>query len=167
MSKKTAFLNAILVMVLAAACNETDRRGVGPSPLSTADSASRGTLSAGVQTSPVAIRNISQPTCPTLPPLVASFNLNVQAPGDLDVSVRHVTMRFTDTDGLTAPSVTLPAPVLTRQFGSTLVQARSQRAFPLTFPFGCGTAAGTLVVVVVLSDGLGRETIAQVTAPIR
>jgi hypothetical protein len=167
MSKKTALLNAILMMVLVAACSETGRRGVGPSPLSTADSASRGALSAGVQTSPVAVRSISGPTCPTLPPLVASFNLNVQAPGDVPVSVRHITMSFTDTNGLTAPSVTLPAPVLTRQFGSTLVQARSQRAFPLTFPFGCGTAAGTLVVVVVVGDDLGRETTAQVTAAVR
>ena len=39
-----------------------------------------------------------------------------------------------------APSVTLTAPVMTRQFGSTLIAARSQRSFPLNFPFGCGTS---------------------------
>ena len=84
------------------------------------------------------------------------------------VSLQRVQMTFTDTVGLTAPQVTLPAPVLTRQFGSTLVEARSQRTFPFTFPFGCNTSrTGTLVVVVTVNDDHGRDTTTEARVPVR
>lgn len=168
MSKKTALLGGILAMGLTVACSDTDARVTGPTPIRTANSSSFGTQNAGLQTSPVGIQTIGQPQCPTVPPLLASFNLIVQAPSGQDVTLQNVAMTFTDTTGLSAPSVTLPAPALTRQFGSTLVEARSQRAFPLTFPFGCGTGrSGTLVVIVVVSDAQGQETTAQVATALR
>jgi hypothetical protein len=99
-----------------------------------------------------------QPLCPDVPPFLGSLDLIVQVQGNLPVSLQQVQMTFTDNLGLSAPSVTLPAPVLTRQFGSTLIEARSQRTFPLNFPFGCGTSrTGTLVIVVVASDGNGQD----------
>jgi hypothetical protein len=99
---------------------------------------------------------------------VGSISLNVEAKGELALSLRQVQMTFTDTTGLTAPQVTLPAPVMTTQFGSTLVEARSQRTFPFTFPFGCNTRrTGTLVLVVVVRDEVGRETTAEMRVPVR
>ena len=96
------------------------------------------------------------------------MSVNVKATGEIGVSLQRVQMTFTDTVGLTAPQVTLPAPVLTRQFGSTLVEARSQRTFPFTFPFGCNTRrTGTLVVVVTVNDDHGRETTTEARVPVR
>ena len=162
MRKSIASLAAIIALTVTFGCDGTERGVLDPTPLGTSSS----TL--GVHSSIVSVQSIGQPFCPTLPPFVGSLNLIVQATGDLALSLSQVRMTFTDTVGLSAPSVTLPAPVLTRQFGSTLIEARSQRAFPITFPFGCGTRrTGTLVVIVVTRDEEGREKTSEVRAAVR
>lgn len=164
MRKTTASLAAVLALLFAGACDGTEPGVLDPTPLGTGPTTSM----LGVQTSLVTVQSIAQPFCPTIPPFLGSLDLNVQATGAMDVRLTQVQLLFTDSVGLTAPAVTLPAPALTRQFGSTLVEARSQRAFPLTFPFGCGTRrTGTLVVVVVVTDEDGREQSAEVRATVR
>jgi hypothetical protein len=75
---------------------------------------------------------------------------------------------FTDTAGITAPPITLPAPVLTEQFGSTLIAARSARSFPFNFPLGCFTRrAGTLIIVIVTVDDRGREDVNELRVPVQ
>jgi hypothetical protein len=162
MCKKTASLAAILALVVTSACDGTERGVLDPTPLGA------GPTTVGIQPTIVTAQSVSQAFCPTVPPFVGSLALNVQATGNLGVSLTQVHMTFTDSAGITAPTITLPAPVLTQQFGSALVEARSQRTFPFTFPFGCGTRrTGTLVVIVVISDEKGRETTTEVRAGVR
>jgi hypothetical protein len=162
MCKKTASLAALLALVLTSGCDGTERGVLDPTPIGT------GAAPFGMQPSLVTVQSISHPFCPTVQPFLGSLNLNVQGDGDLGLSVTQVRMTFTDSLGRTAPTVTLPAPVPTLQFGSALIAARSQRAFPLTFPFGCGTGrTGTLVVVVVFIDEQGRERTAEARVAVR
>jgi hypothetical protein len=162
MRKSTASLAVILGFVGTVGC-DTEPGALNPTPLSSTLS-----NSVSIQPSAVATESVINPSCPIVPPFVGSVSLNVEATGELAFSLQQVQMTFTDTTGLTAPQVTLPAPVLTRQFGSTLIEARSQRTFPFTFPFGCGTRrTGTLVVVVVVRDSTGREMTAETRVPVR
>jgi hypothetical protein len=162
MSKHAASLAVLLGLLGSIGC-DTEPGALNPTPLSSTLS-----TSVNVQPSVVAAESISSPSCPTLPPFAGSVSVNVKATGEIGVSLQRVQMTFTDTVGLTAPQVTLPAPVLTRQFGSTLVEARSQRTFPFTFPFGCNTRrTGTLVVVVTVNDDHGRETTTEARVPVR
>jgi hypothetical protein len=162
MCKKTASLSALFALVLISGCDGTERGVLGPTPRGT------GPTTVGIQPSLVTVQSISQASCPTVPPFLGSLNLIVQSDGDLGLFVTQVRMTFTDSLGVTAPTVTLPAPVPTQQFGSALVAARADRAFSLTFPFGCGTRrTGTLVVVVVTSDEQGREQTAEARVAVR
>ncbi|MCA1651567.1 MAG: hypothetical protein LC753_15265, partial [Acidobacteria bacterium] len=93
--------------------------------------------------------------------------LRVRASG-LSVSLTEVSLRFVDSLGVTAPQITLPAPVLTRQFGSLLVQAQSARTFTIDFRFGCGTGRiGTIVVDVKAKDKKGRSHSGEVRLSVR
>jgi hypothetical protein len=154
MWKQTASLAASIGLVVTIGCDGTDPGVLDPTPIGTSLS---NTVS--IRPSTVTAQSIGRASCPTIPPFIGSLDLNVQATGAFPVSLSQVRMTFTDTVGATAPAVTLAAPVLTQQFGTTLVDARSQRTFPLTFPFGCGTRrTGTLVVVVVISGQEGETT---------
>jgi hypothetical protein len=162
MWKQTASLAALLGSLAIAGC-DTEPGALDPTPL-------RSTVSSSVSVQPsmVAAESVRDPSCPTLPPFVGSLSINVHADDDAPLSLSRVQMTFTDTTGATAPQVTLPAPVLTRQFGSTLVEARSQRTFPFTFPFGCTTRrTGTLVVVIVVSDNHNREVTTEARLSVR
>lgn len=164
MRKIVAPLGMAMVMLGTMACDgDGPNLAVNPTPLATVG-ASR---NFNIQASDVETEAVTPSTCPVVPPFVGSLSMNVQAV-DFPLSLSLVRMTFTDSAGLQAPEVTLPAPVMTRQFGSTLVEARSQRSFSLRFPFGCDTSrTGTLLVVVVVSDGDGRETTRQMRLPVR
>jgi hypothetical protein len=93
--------------------------------------------------------------CPTVTPFSATIAVVVVA-GDVDLFVTSITSQFTDTNNIQLPTITLPAPVPTAQFGSALVQARQGVTFPVTVNFGCGTAStGTVTMAVHLSDANG------------
>jgi hypothetical protein len=103
-------------------------------------------------------------SCPEIQPFVGSLSINVVS--DPGITVREVRLRFTDSAGLTAPQITLPAPVPTTQFGSTLEAARN--VFPFSFGFGCSTGrTGTLVVVVVTTDVRGRTNVNEMNVRVQ
>lgn len=165
MRKYATFFSVAVVLLATIACegDSAGQRIVNPTPLATVG-ASR---NFNIQPSEVATEAVTPSACPVTPPFVGSLSMNVQAV-DFPLSLSLVRMTFTDAVGLQAPAVTLPAPVMTRQFGSTLVEARSQRTFFLEFPFGCGTSRnGTLLVVVVVTDPDGRETTREMRLPVR
>src|SRR5262249_43766284 len=88
-------------------------------------------------------------------PFTATIGVVVVA-GDINVVVTRITSQFTDTNRVTLPTVTLPAPVPTAEFGSALVQARKGVTFPVTVNFGCGTGStGNVAMTVHLSDANG------------
>ena len=120
----------------------------------------------------------AQPTsfsfCPTVTPFSATVGIVVVA-GDVDLFVTSITSQFTDTNNIQLPvitsqppPVTLPAPVPTAQFGSALVQARSQVTFPVTVGTGCGTAStGTVVLAVQMTDANGVQLTQHLSVIVR
>jgi hypothetical protein len=93
--------------------------------------------------------------CPVTPPFTATVSVVVVA-GSVNVFVTSITSQFTDTNQIQLPTITLPAPVPTAQFGSALVEARRAATFPVIVNFGCGTArTGTIAMTVHLSDANG------------
>ncbi|MGH9256383.1 MAG: hypothetical protein ACRD3C_17635, partial [Vicinamibacterales bacterium] len=156
-------LTALLVIAVLSSfgCDESDRksllvnRGVGPSLLPSDLLISRGFV---VQPAFVDARRVGAAVCPTHPPFLAPFNVVFDGHGQSDLFLSRVQMQFMDTTGIPAGTMTLGEPELATRFGSTIVPAFGTRTFPFAFPFGCaGLPTGTLTVVVVAGDSLGRE----------
>lgn len=151
---KLRFAVLFAVSALAAGCSDTDARFAATSPTGFGMSDS---VTAEIAPPLISSRPTGQSACPDVSPFVGSLTMNIRAAG-LGLRLHEVRLVFTDINGLTAPPITLPAPVLTSQFGSTLIAARSTRAFPFSFPLGCFSRhAGTLVIVIVTVDERGRE----------
>jgi hypothetical protein len=75
-----------------------------------------------------------------------------------DLFVNQIELQVTDILGSSLPTITLPAPVPTREFGSALAAARGDLRFPLNMGIGCGVGrSGTLSVHFNTRDGRGRE----------
>jgi hypothetical protein len=128
----------------------------------------RGGFSIGLDRDRFTPELVGNPFCPVFPPFLVPFNVTVGADEGFAVSLTEVRMRFVDTSGVQMPQVTMPAPVLTTQFGSTLVEARRTRSFPFLFRFGCDTArAGTLVVIVRTEDERGRAMSNELKATVQ
>ncbi len=156
-------------VVLAAAnlggCSDTDIRSAATSPSGFGIANS---LTAEIAPSLISSRPNSGSSCPDVAPFVGSLSVKIRTGNDFGVRLREVRLLFTDTAGITAPPITLPAPVLTEQFGSTLIAARSARSFPFNFPLGCFTRrAGTLIIVIVTVDDRGREDVNELRVPVQ
>ena len=136
-------------LVLALAGCETANTPTVPTTLESHASASVSAASS------VQAQQTSFSFCPTVTPFSTTIGVVVVA-GDVDLFVTSITSQFTDTNNIQLPTITLPAPVPTAQFGSALVQARQGVTFPVTVNFGCGTAStGTVTMAVHLSDANG------------
>lgn len=163
MATYTASLAMVTAVVATVACDGSGRQVLNPTPLATAGAATH----VNIQPSIIRAQPVHQPACPAVPPFVGSLDVHIQA-ADFPLTLKRVRMTFIDSTRFAAPTVTLPAPIPTVQFGSTLIEARSRRTFPFTFPFGCDTGrTGTLVVFVVISDREGRETTTEVRVPVQ
>ena len=157
MCKSTIALALLAVSVVACTESQPGASDTRPSAFGTASS-----VAMEVVPSVITARPNTRVSCPENPPFVGSLSLNVGF--STGITVREVRLRFTDSAGLTAPQVTLPAPVPTTQFGSTLDAAR----FPLSFGFGCGTGrTGTLVVIVVTVDTRGRTNVNELNVRVQ
>ena len=155
-----AFVSLVSACVLTACDNNGSSGSTATSPTSTP------AVSFAVTPSTVSAQSVRDPFCPSIPPFNVPVDLLVRA-GAVPLSLTQVTMRFHDAFDVAMPAVTLPAPVLARQFGSLLVEARSQRNFLLSFGIGCGTGhTGRLVIVIDTIDTLGERSSRQVVATV-
>ena len=112
-------------------------------------------------------RRVNNAACPTVPPFVAPVDVIVRVDGSVVVFVTDVTLQFTDTFGAQMPSVTLPGPVPTVQFGTALDQARSPQTLPLTVGIGCATArTGTAAISIGARDQNGHRVTGRVTVAV-
>jgi hypothetical protein len=129
--------------------------GLGPSPLTSIDFFSRGVT---FQPSVITAERLATSQCPTRPPFFAPVRFVVDGRGGSDVFLNQVHMQFVDRAGIAGGSITMERRELVRRFGSTRVPAFGARTFPFSFPFGCvGLPTGTLTVMVLAGDSLGRE----------
>jgi hypothetical protein len=153
----------LCVALFVTSCSDTDARlmTTGPSSVGTAP----------LEVRPVSATAFAEPVsdarCPSVAPFNVAFGLSVKTIGWSSVIVTGVRAQFTDTSGVRAPQVTLPAPGPTQVFG-TAVPPGSEQTFPLTLGIGCETAnRGTIIVIVETSDGRGRRDARQVTIAVR
>jgi hypothetical protein len=168
MFKHTIAITILASSLLTTGCSDTDARltATGPSALQLTSSAAPFAGISPTSTIAQLIGDIAG--CPTIQPMRVGVDLTVHGRRDVDLFLTEVRMQFFDTTGLQAPQVTLPAPQLTRQFGTALIAARSLRTFPLDFRFGCGTRrTGTLIVFVQARDGHGRDDSAEIRVAVR
>jgi hypothetical protein len=101
-------------------------------------------------------------------PFFVPVNLVVFSNGTDVLVVNQITVNFVDSTGMQAPQVTLPAPQLTVQFGTALVQARSSTAFPLLVDIGCHVHhQGTMRVGVAATDSRGRQSSGHINVSVR
>jgi hypothetical protein len=166
MYKLTAALVIVGASFLTVSCSdsETQTTAAGPSALLIKNS----TSFARVAPSNVTAELVGGGICPLVQPLRARLALTVFADDDTTFFVNEVRMQFVDAGGVAAPQVTLPAPQLTTQFGTALVEARSSLLFPLDLAFGCGTGrTGTIVIVVHGRDGRGIDRSTNVRIGVR
>ena len=151
-------------LLFAASCGSMDGQPATtePTPVGAAPSQMFSTTE-----SVVSAQAVHNPFCPSVDPFRVPVGLVVHAQ-EVGLVVTQISARFTDSAGVQAPQVTLPAPVPTTQFGSALVEARSQRTFPVVLGIGCGTGqTGTLVIFVSARDDFGRTRSGQVTVVVR
>lgn len=166
MLNQTTALAILAAAVVTAGCGDSELRVAGataPSELQSGNAPF-----AGITPTSVSAQLSGRGLCPDIHPLFVPLNLTVQANRGVSLNVTEVRMRFVDAFGIAAPPITLAAPMLTRQFGTALVEARSSRSFPLDFTFGCNTArTGTIFVVVHVRDGHGRDDSSEVRVSVR
>lgn len=151
---------------LAAACGDSDSplTPTTAQPLQLASTTSFALLNPSTLTSQLSRGG----ACPHLQPYYATVGLTLHGDVDTFLQLSSVRLQFFDHAGLAAPAVTLTAPVLTREFGSALVQARSARTFPIDYGFGCATGrTGTIVIEVWARDGHGRDRSMNLRAVVR
>ena len=105
--------------------------------------------------------------CPTVAPFTAPFVILVHSNGLPGLVVTQLRMQFTDSAGMHMPSVTLPAPVSTQEFGSELTAARELR-FPLALGVGCGAGrTGVIEVGFDAHDRSGHRSSGQTKITVR
>ena len=165
MPKQIAAITFLAACLLATGCSDTDAPATATGPMAlTLASSTFASISPAVLTAQLTGR----PNCPGLQPLRVTANLVVLADDDVTLFLNEVRLRFTDRTGVAGPQVTLPAPMLTSQFGTALIEARSSRRFPLDFSFGCSTdRTGTLTVNVRARDARGRDRAAEIQVAVR
>jgi hypothetical protein len=171
MLKQTVVLTLLAAsVVVASACRgtETTATATGPS----ADLAGGGALvrdtTIGVTPTSLVAQLSGRSPCPRFQPFQAFTNVTIRTGDTSGFTLTSIDMRFFDRSGLSGPTVTLPAPVPTRQFGTELIHARSVRSFPLEFGFGCGTSRfGTIVIVVNGRDDNGRRRSEELRATVQ
>ena len=162
----TRFAALTLLAVLATACGDSDSQTTvtGPPSLQLAATTSFASLQPSTLTSQLS----REGSCPLTEPFRATAALTIGGDEDTPLHLTSVRLQFFDLARNAAPAVTLSAPVLTRQFGTALVQARSTRVFPIDFGFGCGTGrTGTIVIQIWARDGHGRDRTMELRAPVR
>jgi hypothetical protein len=163
MQKLTVIAALIVGACFVTSCSDTDAHVTMTGPTTLAMEPA----SFNVAQSTVFARPVRVAFCPTVPPFTAVLQLSIHA-GTLRLFVTQIDLRFVDTSGITMPQVTLPAPVLTTQFGTALVEARQTRVFPLSMGLGCGFGQrGTITAVVFARDQNGGMTTGQVSAMVR
>jgi len=103
--------------------------------------------------------------CPVATPLVMPFLVTVTPTGGVAIAVTTVTTQFSGTGNITAPPVTLPAPIPTTQFGTALQQSKD----PVSFSLGvCRSALpGTVTIVVGTVDTFGVNSTGTVMVAVR
>ena len=168
MLKQTVALALLATFVAVSACDRGTIVATGPSSQFT-DGGALGTREPSFSISPTSLvaQLSGRSPCPQFHPFRVFTNLSIRTGEEFGFRLTSIDMRFFDRSGLSAPTVTLPAPVPTQQFGTDLINARSFREFPLEFGFGCGTGRfGTIVIIVNGFDGRGHRTSQELRASV-
>jgi hypothetical protein len=152
-------LIAFAVIALAAAsCSDDAASPTAPTITAPQASIETSGIPLALASDTVVAHPVSNPRCPSVAPFLVPFLLTISPNNVPDLVVTQIQMQFTDIMGSTLPTITLPAPMPTREIGSALAAARGDLRFPLNMGIGCGVGrSGTLSVHFNTRDGRGRE----------
>ena len=156
MQKLTALSTIVLGSLLFASCSDTDTP-LDPNAPTTVHVQQ---VAIGLSPSVLAAQSVAHPFCPSVPPFLTTLNLHIRGDENVRVVIDAIRLNFVDAFGVRMPQVTLPAPVLTTQFGSMLIQARDTRVLALPFT----QRAGRVTVFVDTRDDRGMIQSHQATA---
>jgi hypothetical protein len=147
-------LCALAALTFATSCSDEATSPTSPSIQANIEAPR---ASFGLVSDTVVAQPLSYWQCPFTPPYAVPFTVFVERNGDPALVVTQFQLRFTDSLGTSMPTVTLPAPVPTTEFGSALSASRDDLRFALSMGVGCGVGRnGTISVHFNTRDGRGR-----------
>jgi hypothetical protein len=82
--------------------------------------------------------------CPAHPPALATFQLGIRSPSE-DLSIRAVTLRFSDASGATGNPVSYSPSEMTQPSAPPLVPRGVSRNFAFSVPYGCSPPHPTVL----------------------
>jgi hypothetical protein len=104
--------------------------------------------------------------CPARPPALATFQLGIRSPSE-DLSIRAVTLRFSDASGATGNPISYSPSEMTQPTAPPLVPRGVSRNFAFSVPYGCSpphpTVLSAHVTMVTRSGGtVESEAVASI-----
>ncbi len=143
--------------LIAASCGDSNLPTTPTTFGVAGSSSSSSNVSISALSDNIVAQPVVRPFCPTVSPFIVPFTVVVTG----TVVVTNLNMQFTDLAGTHQPSVSVPAPIPTQEFGTELTNARDLR-FPLSLGIGCGVGrSGVIVVGFDGTDHNGKKTSGQ------
>ena len=157
----------ICAALVATSCGDSNL----PTTPTTFGVAGSSSSSSNVTISALSDNIVAQPVagafCPRVTPFTVPFVVVLNTNGSTGVVVNSFNLQFTDLAGTHQPSVTVPMPVPTQEFGTELTNARDLR-FPLSMGIGCGVGrSGVIVVGFDATDRRGNRSTGQTRITVR
>jgi len=144
----------------AASCGDSNLPTT-PTTFGVAGSSSSSNVSISALSDNIVARPVATPFCPTVSPFIVPFTVVVNPNGTAGLVITSLNMQFTDLAGTHQPSVSVPMPIPTQEFGTELTNARDLR-FPLSLGIGCGVGrSGVIVVSFDGTDQRGKKSSGQ------
>jgi hypothetical protein len=149
--------------LIAASCGDSNLPTTPTTFGVAGSSSSSSNVSISALSDNIVAQPVVRPFCPTVSPFIVPFTVVVTG----TVVVTNLNMQFTDLAGTHQPSVSVPAPIPTQEFGTELTNARDLR-FPLSLGIGCGVGrSGVIVVGFDGTDHNGKKTSGQTKITVR
>ena len=161
-NRRRHIARALLVgaALIAASCGDSNLPTT-PTTFGVAGSSSSSNVSINALSDNIVALPVARPFCPTVSPFIVPFTVVVNPNGTTGLVVTSLNMQFTDLAGTHQPSVTVPMPIPTQEFGTELTNARDLR-FPLSLGIGCGVGrSGVIVVSFDGTDQRGKKSSGQ------
>jgi hypothetical protein len=146
--------------LIAASCGDSSLP-TNPTTFGVAGSSAPSSVSINALSDNIVALPVATPFCPTVSPFIVPFTVVVNPNGTAGFVVTSLNMQFTDLAGTHQPTINVPAPIPTQEFGTELTNARDLR-FPLTLGIGCGVGrSGVIVVSFDGTDQRGKKSSGQ------
>lgn len=154
MLRATSIVAALTVPLIIAGCSY--QASTGPDIVTSASAPIA--VTARIQPDRLNVSSVATAACPSVPPLITSFNVVITSQSVQPLTVDQVTFHFLDGSSVSTQPITFP--------GGALIPTNGMTMLPFSPQFGCGIGAPQWVVgEVKVHDSMGREQTVSVRAP--